>query len=430
MKRERNRLTNLLLVVFFLSVLLFSFSFSAYRALSNQGKLEGLASESGIYSYLINQITSQGKNTLKVSGLVASLSSQIESDTKASYSQAEFSDQSNAVISSSYSWLKGKASVPNFNLDLSDVKQNLFNDIAQSFITYVGALPDCSFAQDVAIAKSDTFNFVCKPLGFNSTYVTSRILADLSSGNSFLNNAVVTAQTLTINHKPYYIQYSKLPSYYQLISKLPYIAFGVMVICLILMSFISLNRRRTVRQIGILLIIAGAITLLSVLVKGSVTNHITSSLEGSNSLGELIDPITYIIKNIVNTSFKFIEDISVIYIFLGLVCVYFATGTLPEHVLEPVKPRVKKQKAMPIEVPEEQYEEELPSPELPEVVIRPPIPVPRTVVKPKPVVIVEPPAPIELPPAPVKKRKRKKKKPTSTNNKPPVRPAPRRGMIQ
>jgi len=246
---------------------------SGNMAFTHPDKIESWLSQSHFYdSFITNEIDQAQKSTDNRSGSQVSLNDPaVKAAAQKAFSPQLLQQDVTTVLNSNYAWLQGKASTPNFNIDLTGVKQNFANQVGQAVETRFASLPTCTTTQLVQLAglsqslqNVDPLNIPCRPPTVTPQAEAVLVKQDVLSNNSFLgSNPAITANnanpSLTNQSQPYYQKLSAAPELYRVSVALPWVYAVVALISIIGIVFIALSKRRGLRRIGVVLLEAGVV---------------------------------------------------------------------------------------------------------------------------------------------------------------------------
>jgi hypothetical protein len=252
--------------------------------LAHPQKLETWLSQSNFYGSLItNELHNarQSASNDQGAGRVSLDDQAVQQAVKSVFSAQLLRQYVNTFINSNYAWLEGKTATPSFTIDLTAAKQKLAKQIGQAVETRVAHLPACSSAQQAQLSatlNSDPLSIPCRPAGFNPQIAVAQVEAQISQSRDFLNNTVLTAKTLSPNGnnsgQPYYQKLSALPKLYRLNRQLPWIFGGFAVLSAVGIIFIAPRKRRGVRRIGWVLLVAGVLLIAVKLTADAAFNRL------------------------------------------------------------------------------------------------------------------------------------------------------------
>lgn len=197
------------------------------------------------------------------------------------------------VIDGSFNWVDGKTQQPNFNIDVASAKQTFADKIVAALKQRYESLPSCGRSLP---ATADPFAIECRPIiNFDIDAQLARLKAEIVSDEGFLGTQNLNANTLTTQAdgatKPIFEQYKQVPEQYQTLKRLPLIA-GISALVLgLVIVFVSSDRLRGLRKVGVALIISGGFAAVSLwLINFGVTQAKTQATKdsGANAYQESI----------------------------------------------------------------------------------------------------------------------------------------------
>jgi len=293
---------HVLALVLLVSLLGLAFSASARLNLTHPGKLEGWLKQSGFYTSFVNDrlhSAQQSASNDQGAGRVSLSDPEVTQAVHEVFSAQFLEPYVNTFLTSNYAWLEGKTATPAFKIDLTGAKQKLADQIGQTVQTRVAGLPVCSDAQLAQLQstlQTDPLAIPCRPPTLTAQTAATQVVAQISGSSDFLSNPVLTAGTLNPNKgqqgQPYYQKLSQLPKFYRLSLKLPWI-FGILaVLSAVGILFISFSRRRGLRRIGWMLLVAGVLLVAVKLVSDTIFNHLQNKVFSNSNLGQLQHALT------------------------------------------------------------------------------------------------------------------------------------------
>jgi hypothetical protein len=253
-----------LLTIFgaFLPLLLLAtaFNFSVFRIIGSPGPVKQILSESGIYNSVVGNALDQAKKSSGGSSEVSLTDPAIKGAAEDSFNPHVVQDSSDKVIDGVYGWLNGKSSKPDFNVDLSDAKNNFAQKVGQAAKTKAATLPVCTSMP----ITTDPFSATCIPPGVTPSQVGEQAKNDVLKGQGFLEHPVVTASSFksaTGNDSVFEGKLKNAPKQYQRAKKAPFILAGLTILAILAIIFLSATRRKGLRHVGITLALVGALML-------------------------------------------------------------------------------------------------------------------------------------------------------------------------
>jgi hypothetical protein len=277
----------LILIAPLFSLLLFALALDVgiLRVASHPQKVKQLISESGIYNTLIPGILDQQAKQTSSSGDVNLTDPAIKQAANAAFSPQVLQTDTEKIIDGVYHWLNGTTTTPDFKVDLSASKQTFADQVAQATKTKAASLPRCT---SVSTNNSfDAFSATCLPPGVTPDQAAAQIKSSLLGGKGFLDNPVITADTVKGDNPSKDIFQDNLksaPKNYQRIKKTPVVLAILAVLMAAAIVLLSPRKLLGVRRVGITLLTLGIFMLIfSWGVNRAIQNKILPQLKINNS---------------------------------------------------------------------------------------------------------------------------------------------------
>jgi hypothetical protein len=299
MNRAQKGFVYLLSLLLLATLLGTAVSTSTNNTFGKPKKIEQYLAESKLYDHFIAYTADQAKKSNGDNDQSESVSlsdAAVKAAAQSSFTPQVIENSVNTVIDSNYAWLEGKTATPNFKVDLSSQKLTFAQKVGQYVTTYTAGLPVCANDQIALQQSQDPLAATCRPAALTPEAAGAQVTQRLSATGDFLSDPVVTANSINPEGnkqgKPYYEKLRHLPKAYRFGQKLPYILGALSVLFALGVVFISLERRKGVRKVGIVLLIAGlslvALKFFADLAFKRAENRIFSSA----SVGQLQQSLT------------------------------------------------------------------------------------------------------------------------------------------
>jgi hypothetical protein len=124
----------------------------------------------------------------------------------------------------------------------------------------------------------------------------AQVTQELSNNGNYLANTVITPSNINPDKasasEPYYQKLSRLPDLYQASLKLPYVLAALSLLFALGVIFISISRRKGVRLVGIMLLIAGLALVALKFVSDALFRHVEKRVFNESSIGQLQKALT------------------------------------------------------------------------------------------------------------------------------------------
>ena len=251
-------LTPILTTLLFATVL----DFGIVRTIGTPAPIKKTLADSGIYSSVVGSLLSQAKQSTGSGGVVSLTDPLIQKAANQTFTPQYLQTQTEGFIDSAYRWLNGVTPTPDFKLDLSPLKSSLANNVAADVQAKLATLPACTTAVDPSTYNPLTAT--CLPKGITPASAANTIKDNLVSGQGFLDNPVISADTIKQQGSSQSIFQDKLkqvPSYFSWVKKLPYISAGLTILVALAIVFLNSTKRKGLRHVGWTMIFVGAIML-------------------------------------------------------------------------------------------------------------------------------------------------------------------------
>ncbi len=272
---------------------------STNATLTKPEKIESYLGDSQIYSHFISYVTDQAEKALgdnDQSGTVSLSDAAIQSAAEAAFPKEFVQSQINAVIDTNYSWLEGKTSAPNFRIDLTTQKQEFAKKVGEYAKTYVATLPVCTTAQQVQQNTGSILSATCRPAELTPESAQALVTEQVASAGNYLANPVITPANINPDAaaaaQPYYDKPSSAPDAYQTTLKLPYVLAGFSVLFALAVVFISRERRKGLRLVGIVLLLAGTSLVAVKFIANAIFKHAETRIFNDSTVGQLQRALT------------------------------------------------------------------------------------------------------------------------------------------
>lgn len=253
-----------------LTFLLFStVTATTLATIINPGNIKNWLNHSGIYYGAVDAILDSAAGAKqKETGddLEIFSSPEMQKAVKVSFPPGFLQGLAEDFIDGNFAWLEGKSDEPNFKIDLTKAKKNLAKNIVGSAVTRYKSLPVC---KTMPSADTDPLSATCRVPGYDFTADAKKAEKELASDkNIFGNPPILTAGSLTLEggdgkKQPYYERLSFLPSLYGFLKFAPFI-FGILSAgAILVLVFMSSERRRGIRRATVALLVSAGLLLAS-----------------------------------------------------------------------------------------------------------------------------------------------------------------------
>jgi hypothetical protein len=266
----RKGLVHFLAFILFLALLGGVWSIGINRNFGNPERVKTLLAESKVYDKAVSAVLNSAQKDAEQNGTATDISLSnpaVQDAAQKAFSPQLLQNSVNTFIDANYTWLRGKTSTPQFNIDLSAAKQDFAKRVGDYVQTRLSTLPACTPAQQAALQiPVDSMSVTCRPANLDPKTEGARVASEVGTSD-FLSKPVITPTSLgrdqNSQSKPYFVQASKLPKVYRLAQKAPIILGIVALVSALLIVVIAPERRRGWRRVGAVLLAAGIILIAS-----------------------------------------------------------------------------------------------------------------------------------------------------------------------
>jgi hypothetical protein len=245
--------------------LLFASAFGTglVHTFGNSGSVKHIISDSGIYNSVLGNSLDQA-SPITGDGTQIPFSDTVLRKAAATTFTPQFIRQNTeTIIDSTYRWLDSKTPLPDFYIDLSAQKTAFAADVAQSVQQQLAGLPACTRANTPP--SFDALNTTCLPAGVTPSAAAASLQSDILGGQGFLDNPVITADTIKANGDSQSIfadQLKNAPRSYHDAKAAPSVLLAFSILAAIAVVFLSRTKRHGIRKVGYVLFASGLLLLL------------------------------------------------------------------------------------------------------------------------------------------------------------------------
>lgn len=251
-----------------LPVLLFTLAIDAgiIRSAGSSAPIKKILADSKIYDSIVPSLLDQAKTTGGDQGGGVSLTNpSVKKIAENTFTPQFLQANTEKVLDSIYVWLDGKSSIPDFRIDLSSLKTTFANEAAKEAEAKAATLPACPPGLSGNSDSFEVFSATCLPKGLTPTSVATNVRSGISSGQGFLENPVITADTIkgtNSNQSVFADQLKNVPKTYQNVKKTLAILAILSLLTTAAIVFLSSSRAKGLRRVGVILLIIGIFMLV------------------------------------------------------------------------------------------------------------------------------------------------------------------------
>jgi hypothetical protein len=232
------------------------------RIVGKPAPVEKILADSGIYDTVLTGLLDQSKAVSDSDGSVSLNDPVIKSAAEKTFTPAFIQENTEKVINSVYRWLDGNGTQPDFQIDLSTVKETFADNVASALQTKLAALPVCT----VTPSSFDALSATCLPKGLDAATAAAKVRNDLSGGKGFLDHPVINASSIKNSDSGsgkniFQDKLSKAPDAYKAGKNAPYVLGALAILFAIFIIFLSPTKRKGLRRAGVTLVFVGAVML-------------------------------------------------------------------------------------------------------------------------------------------------------------------------
>jgi hypothetical protein len=326
MKWLRGIFVYFLSVGFLLCLVGISLATSLDVSLTHQTKIENWINQSTLYANIESSIVSQAQKSIEnnVAGGSSISSSTVQQAAKSAFSQVFLQKAVHSVLNSNYLWLEGKTTTPDFKVDVSGAKLQFATQIAdEAVLTHFNNLPACTTTQSLQLQSANPLLLSCRPTGISAASVATQVTQQLANSSDFLSTPVITASTINLNGSKngtvYYTRFSRAPTIYQAIQKLPLILGIASAVLLLAVIYCSRSRRRGIRRAGFVLLLAGILLIADKLVADFGFNQVKDRLFNGFNNSQIQQSVTSVAHNLESELTKINLWFGVAYVLLAVI---------------------------------------------------------------------------------------------------------------
>ncbi len=235
---------------------------------------------------------------------------------------------SEGILDGLYGWLQKKTPEPQFNIDVAAAKQQFVAAVSDYAVARASQLPACTPAQAKQLGGDvDPLTAQCLPAGYDVQSLPARIAAELEKqqgqeGN-LLQQTAITPETLPKDEEGktpvqnFTEDAKNVPEIYGWLTKGPWLLGIFALLAGGLVVFLSDDKRRALRGLGITLLVVGALTLIGIAISGYAFGKLEQSDVLANVDANLKEPVTNLVKSLRNAFNQRLMVFGLVYIVLG-----------------------------------------------------------------------------------------------------------------
>lgn len=255
-------------------------------------------SDSGIYDSVLDGLLDESDNVGTGTETVSLKAKAVRTAAKQTLTPQFVQTNTEQVIDSLYRWLDGTTKVPDFHIDLGSARAEFAKNAGAAVTAELSGLPACPAG--TSTQNFDVENAACLPKGVSPAAEGAKVEQTINSGEGFLDHPVFTAASIKSQKggKPVFEDELKnAPKAYQAATTAPYVMGAVAILLAVAVVFLSATKRKGLRKIGIMLLVAGIFMLGAAYVLGwGVNQQIPKWIELNNPV--LRDSLVKLAKDV------------------------------------------------------------------------------------------------------------------------------------
>jgi hypothetical protein len=309
---------------FFLWIL--AIDIGVVHEISHPATVKKILNDSGIYKTTVSSLLDQKKSdgtpqTININGQEVALNDPVLVNAANQAFPPEFVQQNvEQVIDSFNAWLNGETTTLEFKVDLTTAKADFAKDVATGLQTRLTGLPACT--DGTTAATFNAFTATCIPKGMTPAQAATSVQTSLNSSQDFLKDPVFTPSNLKDETgQPIFqgVKANNGRSDFNRIKSSPIVLALLALASALAVFFLSSTRRRGMRRVGIILVLAAAFILaLTALINSGINRAAVSKTENATTQA--------LQESAIKAGKSFAQDLNRIYYPLG--GTYMALGVI------------------------------------------------------------------------------------------------------
>ncbi|HET8992117.1 MAG TPA: hypothetical protein VFN31_03740 [Candidatus Saccharimonadales bacterium] len=317
----KRSLSIILTVILIVSLFGFAVSISLSSAFVSPNHLKTWIQQSNFYDSFINKAKHDTANSLGGIPLNPQLNAEISADLKASLPKPQFNNDTNTIIDSNYSWLKGNGSKPDFNISIAQPKL----DFAGRFANYVDQryenLPKCTVSEIAKLNSTNPLTLTCQIPTITPTIVRNEVMNNIETSKLVVQNAGINADSFKLsNGRPYYSAFNASTAFSAL-QLAPVVLAVISLLCIAGIVILNLRKRLAMILMGISFVFTGIILILSASINNQLNSSLDSALQKHLASNTYITPTETLIHKATSYISGINLNIGVAYLIVSLVLI-------------------------------------------------------------------------------------------------------------
>lgn len=242
----------------FLTIALFGwgFVFTSYQMLAGPERLKETLETSGVYETLVNDVLKEAeKRTDQGDQKIATELPEVQQAIKNAATPDVLKSQVEGFLDSTYGWIRGESEGLAFQIDLTEVKAKLGDNLAASASSRLATLPTCS---GTAPPESfDPFTAGCIPRGLDKNAAVAEVRSEVDKA---IKDPLITQDNLNGQGESLEQKLQAVPTIYNNLVLGMWLGALLVALFTVGVVFLSSTWRAGLKRVGIIFVSVGAIS--------------------------------------------------------------------------------------------------------------------------------------------------------------------------
>ena len=213
---------------------------------------------SDAYVNFVDEVVNANIKQIEESEEASSINTEIiENAAQAAFPPDELKKNVELVIDGIYDWLEQRTPVLSFELDFTENKEILINELADDVFNTAATLPVCETFE--IPSEIDVYSAECIPAQLPPEDLRDSFVEEFSKNQDFLADPVIRASDLTINYNgedmPFYDAYGWIPVWYTRVKAYAWAVLAATIIAGVAIVTLARSHRRGAAHVGKSLVI-------------------------------------------------------------------------------------------------------------------------------------------------------------------------------
>lgn len=269
---------------------------------SSEAKAKNIAEQSGIYDDLIpvlidelsKQEQQESEEAIKQVGEIPIEDKKVKKLISQSFDEEFTRGASESLLGGVYGWLDGRTENPQFSVNIAQPKAEFINSASNYAITRMDKLPACSFEQLQANTQEiDVFSAPCAVPGVSKQAIKTELTKQINGREDSLlaKNNIRAEDFKDQNGGSVFADLKDAPGAFQTAKWLPLFLLALAFLAGGAIVFLSENRARGIRRVGITAILSAIVIALTPVFYGLIIDNVLSSGRQSAVNQNLLHPL-------------------------------------------------------------------------------------------------------------------------------------------